>query len=108
MGRLGGETRHQCWGRDLLNLPEGDQGMGMIKPSGSEQIVGLVQGDRILIESKDMTPRMYRYQLGSEFKAELIESPDQPEMLKKLEAYIQTATKSLLDNTAGVVHGTPK
>ena len=45
----------------------------MIKPSGSEQIVGLVQGDRILIESKDMT-RMYRYQLGSEF-AELIESP---------------------------------
>ncbi len=108
MGRLGGQARHQCWGRDLLNLPEGDQGMGMIKPSGSEQIVGLVQGDRILIESKDMTPRMYRYQLGSEFKAELIESPDQPEMLKKLEAYIQTATKSLLDNTAGVVHGTPK
>jgi len=108
MGRLGGQARHQCWGRDLLNLPEGDQGVGMIKPSGSEQIVGLVQGDRILIESKDMTPRMYRYQLGREFKAELIESPDQPEMLKKLEAYIQTATKSLLDNTAGVVHGTPK
>ncbi|MNP12243.1 hypothetical protein D3C76_1044700 [compost metagenome] len=108
MGRLGGKARHQCWGRDLLNLPEGDQGVGMIKPSGSEQIVGLVQGDRILIESKDMSPRMYRYQLGSEFKAELIESPDQPEMLKKLEAYIQTATKSLLDNTAGVVHGTPK
>lgn len=108
MGRLGGQTRHQCWGRDLLNLPEGDQGMGMIKPSGSEQIVGLVKGDRILIESKDMTPRMYRYQLGSEFKAELIESPDQPELLKNLEAYIQTATKSLLDNTAGVVHGTPK
>ena len=107
MGRLGGETRHQCWGRDLLNLPAGDPGVGMIKPSGSEQIVGLVQGDRILIESKDMTPRLYRYQLGREFKAELIESPDQPEMLKKLEAYIQTATKSLLDNTAGVVHGKP-
>ena len=108
MGRLGGETRHQCWGRDLLNLPAGDPGVGMIKPSGSEQIVGLVQGDRILIESKDMTPRLYRYQLGREFKAELIESPDQPEMLKKLEAYIQTATKSLLDNTAGVVHGKPE
>jgi len=108
MGRLGGETRHQCWGRDLLNLPAGDPGVGMIKPSGSEQIVGLVQGDRILIESKDMTPRLYRYQLGREFKAELIESPDQPELLHKLEAYIQTATKSLLDNTAGVVHGMPE
>ncbi|WP_095155557.1 LTA synthase family protein [Pseudomonas sp. Irchel 3E13] len=107
MGRLGGETRHQCWGRDLLNLPEGDQGIGMIKPSGSEQIVGLIQGDRVLIESKDMSPRLYRYQLGSEFKAELIEHPEQDAMLKKLESFIQTATKSLLDNTAGVVHGIP-
>ncbi|MBH3428735.1 LTA synthase family protein [Pseudomonas alkylphenolica] len=108
MGRLGGETRHQCWGRDLLNLPAGDQGFGMIKPSGSEQIVGLVKGDRILIESKDMSPRMYRYELGAKFKAELIESPDQTELTHKLESFIQTATKSLLDNTAGVVHGTPK
>ncbi|WP_409281324.1 LTA synthase family protein [Pseudomonas defluvii] len=107
MGRLGGETRHQCWGRDLLNLPEGDQGFGMIKPSGSEQTVGLVTGDRLLIESKDMSPRMYRYQLGREFKAELIESPDQAELTRKLESFIQTATKSLLDNTAGVVHGVP-
>ncbi|MFK0087763.1 LTA synthase family protein [Pseudomonas sp. NPDC090755] len=108
MGRLGGETRHQCWGRDLLNLPAGDPGFGMIKPSGSEQIVGLVKGDRILIESKDMSPRMYRYELGANFKAELIESPDQKDLTHKLESFIQTATKSLLDNTAGVVHGMPE
>ncbi|MDD2046523.1 LTA synthase family protein [Pseudomonas putida] len=108
MGRLGGETRHQCWGRDLLNLPAGDPGFGMIKPSGSEQIVGLIKGDRILIESKDMSPRMYRYELGGNFKAELIESPDQKDLTHKLESFIQTATKSLLDNTAGVVHGVPK
>ncbi|PSS47875.1 LTA synthase family protein [Pseudomonas sp. BBP2017] len=108
MGRLGGETRHQCWGRDLLNLPAGDPGFGMIKPSGSEQIVALVKGDRILIESKDMAPRMYRYELGGNFKAELIESPDQKELTHKLESFIQTATKSLLDNTAGVVHGMPE
>ncbi|MDN7141111.1 LTA synthase family protein [Pseudomonas sp. JQ170] len=108
MGRLGGETRHQCWGRDLLNLPAGDEGFGMIKPSGSEQIVGLIKGDRILIESKDMSPRMYRYQLGANFKAELIESPDQKDLTHKLESFIQTATKSLMDNTAGVVHGIPE
>ena len=107
MGRLGAETRHQCWGRDLLNLPAGDSGFGMIKPSGSEQIVGLFKGDRILIESKDMSPRMYRYELGGNFKAELIESPDQKDLTHKLESFIQTATKSLLDNTAGVVHGVP-
>ncbi|MCP3752073.1 LTA synthase family protein [Pseudomonas sp. SBB6] len=108
MGRLGGETRHQCWGRDLLNLPAGDPGIGMIKPSGSEQIVGLIKGDRILIEAKDMSPRMYRYELGANFKAELIEAPDQKDLTHKLESFIQTATKSLLDNTAGVVHGTPE
>jgi len=108
MGRLGGQTRHQCWGRDLLNLPPGDPGVGIIKPSGSEQIVGLVQGDRILIESRDMEPRLYRYQLGREFKAEPIHGADQPQLLEKLESYIQTATRSLLDNTAGVVHGTPE
>ena len=108
MGRLGGETRHQCWGRDLLNLPEGDQGIGMVKPSGSEQNVFLIQGDRILMESKDSAPMMWRYQLGRKFSAERIDDADKAVMAQKLEAFIQTATKSLLDNTAGVVHGIPE
>ncbi|MFW3895980.1 LTA synthase family protein [Pseudomonas bharatica] len=107
MGRLGGETRHQCWGRDLLNLPEGDQGIGMVKPSGSEQNVFLIQGDRILMESKDSAPMMWRYKLGREFSAERIDDADKAVMAQKLEAFIQIATKSLLDNTAGVVHGIP-
>ena len=107
MGRLGGDTRHQCWGRDLLNLPEGDQGIGMVKPSGSDQNVFLIEGDRILIESKEAEPRVYRYQLGSEFKAERIEPDDKAQMVKKLESFIQTATQSLLNNTAGVVPGVP-
>ncbi|MNY81556.1 hypothetical protein D3C86_2231670 [compost metagenome] len=55
-----------------------------------------------------MSPRMYRYELGANFKAELIESPDQKDLTQKLESFIQTATKSLLDNTAGVVHGVPE
>ncbi|MFJ7313476.1 LTA synthase family protein [Pseudomonas sp. NPDC098747] len=108
MGRLGGETRHQCWGRDLLNLPAGDPGFGMIKPSGSQQIVGLVQGDRIMIKSENQSPRVYRYELGANFKAELIESADQKDLTHKVESFIQTATKSLLDNTAGIIHGVPE
>lgn len=102
MGRLGGPSQHQCWGRDLLNLPEGDPGFGVIKPSGSEQTVGIVRGDRLLIESKELDPRLYRFQLGSHFEAERIDDPATVEGWKKqLESYIQTATKSLLDNTAG-------
>ncbi|WP_407315726.1 LTA synthase family protein [Pseudomonas sp. nanlin1] len=102
MGRLGGEITHQCWGRDLLNLPEGDKGFGMIKPSGSEQIVGLLSGDKLLVESAEMEPRLYRFQMGRDAKGEVI--PDTGEvagMRQKLDSFIQTATKSLLDNTSG-------
>ena len=108
MGRLGGASQHQCWGRDLLNLPAGDPGFAVIKPSGSEQTVAIVKGDRILVEPRDMDTRLYRYQLGREFGAQLIpdtdaNAADVPQLRAKLDSFIQTATKSLLDNTAGAV-----
>lgn len=102
MGRLGGETRHQCWGRDLLNLPEGDTGFGVIKPSGGEQTVALITQNRVLIEPKDMEPQVLTYTLGRTPHAELIpNAPDTKAMRDKLDSFLQTATKSLLDNTAG-------
>jgi phosphoglycerol transferase MdoB-like AlkP superfamily enzyme len=103
MGRLGGDVRHQCWGRDLLNLPEGDAGLGVIKPSGGDQTVAIVSPERILIQPKDFPPRLYDYQLGADPKAERIPGDSDPVMQKALEAYLQTATKSLMDDTAGVV-----
>jgi phosphoglycerol transferase MdoB-like AlkP superfamily enzyme len=108
MGRLGGESRNQCWGRDLLNLPEGDKGFGVIKPSGGELTVALVTGDRILIEPKEMEPRVYQYELGAKPHAELMpQQADLPQLRLKLESFLQTATKSLMDNTAGVVDNKP-
>ena len=102
MGRLGGTVRQQCWGRDLLNLPEGDLGIGVIKPSGGDQTVALVTPERILIEPKGFEPRLYSYQLGADPKAERIPIDLAPELKAKLEAFLQIATRSLLDNTAGV------
>lgn len=108
MGRLGGEVRHQCWGRDMLNLPQGDTGFGVIKPSGSEQTVAIVTADRILVLPKGMEPKMYQYELGAKPTSAIIpDAPETAEMKKKLESFLQTATKSLLDNTAGVVNGMP-
>jgi phosphoglycerol transferase MdoB-like AlkP superfamily enzyme len=108
MGRLGGDTLHQCWGRDLLNLPEGDKGFGVIKPSGSDQTVALLTADRVLVLPKEMPPKLYQYELGANPKGELIPaSADEAALKQKLESFIQTATKSLIDNTAGVVDGTP-
>ena len=110
MGRLCGEVRHQCWGRDLLNLPQGDTGFGVIKPSGSEQTTAIVTADQILVlpRDKDMGPKIWQYQLGANPHAEVVpDAPRTAELKLKLEAFLQTATKSLLDNTAGVIHGTP-
>ena len=103
MGRVGGEVRHQCWGRDLLNLPPGDEGLGVIKPSGGEQTVAIVSPERILIQPKGFPARLYDYQLGADPKAERVPGDSDPKMQKALEAFLQTATKSLLDDTAGVV-----
>ncbi|MHC8365928.1 LTA synthase family protein [Pseudomonas sp. ZT5P21] len=108
MGRIGGDVVHQCWGRDLLNLPEGDKGFGVIKPSGSDQTVALLTADRVLVLPKEMPAKLYRYELGANPKGEVIPaSADEAALKQKLESFIQTATKSLIDNTAGVVDGIP-
>ena len=102
MGRLGGEVRHQCWGRDLFNLPEGDAGFGVIKPSGNEPVVAIVSGDRMVIKPKEGDLKVYRYQLGGNAHAEVLsEAANQAELKQNLEAFIQTATQSLLENTTG-------
>jgi hypothetical protein len=103
-------VRNQCWGRDLLNLPSGDAGFGVIKPSGSDQTTAIIRDDKILMlpKEKEMAPQMYRYELGANPRAELIpDAPQTGEMKTQLESFLQTATKSLLDNTAGVVDGKP-
>lgn len=108
MGRLGGEVRHQCWGRDLLNLPAGDGGIGVIKPSGGDQTVAIVSPERILIQPKGFDARLYDYQLGAKASATRVDLQQAPDLKHKLEAFLQTATKSLLDNTAGVVDSKPE
>jgi phosphoglycerol transferase MdoB-like AlkP superfamily enzyme len=102
MGFFGGRTRHQCWGRDLLGLPDGDAGFAVIKPSGGDQTVAIVRGDRILVKPRDGEARVYDYRLGRDSRASPVkEAPERAELQKQLEAFIQSATKSLLENSAG-------
>jgi phosphoglycerol transferase MdoB-like AlkP superfamily enzyme len=104
MGRLGGSVRHQCWGRDLLNLPAGDPGYAVVKPSGGEQVVAIFAGNKLLVQAKSVEPKVYSYLLGSDWSASLVEhAPEEADMKHRLEAYLQTATRSLLENTAGAV-----
>lgn len=104
MGRLGGEVQHQCWGRDLLALPAGDPGIGVIKPSGSEPTVALVSGDRIVVKSKDNPSSLYRYSLGKDAHAELLDDKAGKAALEeKMSAFLQVATHTLVTNNAGAV-----
>lgn len=106
MGRLGEGVRHQCWGRDLLSLPASDSGFAIIKPSGSDQTVAMLRGERILVQPKDRPSRLYRYQLGSQPQAILLPPDEMDDSLNlQLRAYLQTATSGLLDNTVGAVDG---
>tara|TARA_Y100001949_G_scaffold155845_1_gene144353 strand:+ start:527 stop:2680 length:2154 start_codon:yes stop_codon:yes gene_type:complete len=99
MGRLGGEVRHQCWGRDLLSLAVNDPGFGIIKPSGSDQTVAMIRGDRVLVQPKEQSARLYRYRLGANPHGErLAPDSDTAQLQRQLEAYLQTATASLLGN----------
>ncbi|AHL74206.1 membrane protein [Stutzerimonas stutzeri] len=102
MGRLGNEVRHQCWGRDLLALDADDRGFGFIKPSGSDQTVAMIRDDKILVQPDGLDPRLYRYSLGHNFKAERLDSPDARKVMgEQLQAYLQAATLGLLANTLG-------
>ncbi len=103
MGRLGGNVRHQCWGRDLLNLPKDDPGFGVIKPSGNDQTVAIIGGDKIVVQSKSKALSSFEYQLWTDPRSrELKHDALEADLKKKLDAFIQVATQSLLDNTTGL------
>ena len=104
MGLLGGDFEHHCWGRNLLALPEGDTGRAFIKPSGTDFTTAFIEGDTILVQPPEATPRLYRYETMPHLVAKPIEDAPQMKKMKTLmNAYIQTATQALLDNRVG--HG---
>ena len=50
-----------------------------------------------------MPAKVWQYTLGANPEAKVVnDSAHEAELKQKLESFLQTATKSLLDNTAGV------
>jgi len=100
---LGRPFVHQCWGRDLLDLPDSDPGFGVVKPSGSNHTIAWLEGDRILVKPANGKPVAGRYRLypTPEYRAEP-GLAEKEELRKKLYAYIVTAMRALLENRTGV------
>ncbi|MCB5285984.1 MAG: LTA synthase family protein [Porticoccaceae bacterium] len=109
LGRLGHNIQHQCWGRDLLALSPFDAGFAVIKPSGSDQTVGLVQGNRLLVWPQSRQPLHFQIDLR---KHQAIATNPSPEESRQstdfLQAYIESASHSLRQNTAGIASAQEK
>ncbi len=102
MGLLGGSFDQHCWGRDLLSLPGDDPGRAVIKPSGTDFTVAIVEGEHILVQAPGGAAQLYSYTINPHMTAQ--PDPDKvraEQMRNLLGAYIQTATKALLDNKVG-------
>jgi hypothetical protein len=94
---------HQCWGRNLLSLDENDAGVGVIKPSGSDMTVALIQGNQLLIKPPRGNELLGRYALSpDEFYERETDKELNDELSGKLAAFIQVAMQSLRDNRTGV------
>ncbi len=100
---LGKPFTHQCWGRDLLSLPESDMGFAVIKPSGSDQTVSLVEGNMIAVKTPGLSSNLGRYQLGMD--PGYIASDDAQQKARlttSMLAYIQVAINALYSGATGV------
>ena len=102
MGRLGNQMQHQSWGRDLLALPVDDQGFAVIKPSGSDQSVAMIEGDNILVWPDEREPELYKYNMPQQSADKFVNKTLTRRLSRALQAYIQTATQSLQKNTTGI------
>ena len=100
---LGKPFVHQCWGRDLLSLPEDDPGVGIIKPSGSDATVALLRGDRITIKPPGGNARTGSYSLYPQERYSPDASPaDAGKSATELSAFIQVAMQALHASQTGL------
>lgn len=102
LGLLDSSAQHQCWGRDLLNLPKGDDGFAVIKPSGGEATVGRIQGDKILTFDHELGSHLYGYSLTVPMATPIHDEPLAEDFLGSLHAYVQTALAGLKANSTGL------
>ncbi len=101
LGLMGRPIRHQCWGRDLMHLQDGDEGFAIIKPSGNEPTVALVDDEYVLTFDHTRGDHLYRYDLAEPAAHPVRDGALSLEMQRRLKAYVQTATTSLRQNTTG-------
>jgi phosphoglycerol transferase MdoB-like AlkP superfamily enzyme len=106
LGLLGVDIPHQSWGRNLFSPLLKDEGFAVIKPSGGDDKVALIEGDRILIKEPKAAPQLFRYSLAFPPHAEPLADTEQAgTMSRRLDAYIETGLLALKSRRLGVPPG---
>jgi phosphoglycerol transferase MdoB-like AlkP superfamily enzyme len=105
-GLLGIDDPTQAWGRNLFSPALKDPGFAVIKPSGSEEVVALIEGDRLLMRGPKSRPRLFHYSLTTPPGEPADEAARDPErvaqMEKRLLAYVQTGILTLRSRHLGL------
>ena len=103
VGLLGKPFVHQCWGRNLLSLEDNDPGMGVVKPSGSDQTLALIRGEQLLIKPPKGKELLGHYAFyPDEFYRQENDDQLNEDLSSKLAAFIQSAIQSLRGNRTGI------
>jgi phosphoglycerol transferase MdoB-like AlkP superfamily enzyme len=106
LGLLGMNDSQQGWGRNLFAAAPDDRGFAVIKPSGGEDRVALIEGDYLLEVAPKEKPRLYRYNLGHppSVSENILREHEAlaDEMEKRLHAYVETAILSLHKRALGI------
>jgi phosphoglycerol transferase MdoB-like AlkP superfamily enzyme len=109
LGLLGVNAPHQGWGRNLFSPNLQDEGFAVIKPSGGEELMALIEGDRLLLVAPKEKSQLYRYDLGFPPAGSQDLYRDEKEsakaMEKRLLAYVQTGILALRARSLGLPDG---
>ncbi len=106
LGLLGLAVPHQAWGRNLFAPDLADEGFAVVKPSGGDDLVALIEGEYVLVREPKGNPLLYRCDFGFPPQVELLakgaEAERRAAMLKRMQAYVETGLLALRGRRLGV------
>ncbi|MDH4227362.1 MAG: LTA synthase family protein [Deltaproteobacteria bacterium] len=105
---IGSDAPHQGWGRNLFSQALKDKGFAVIKHSGGDENVAIVEDNRIYIVAPKEKPVLYEYDTKHPPKSVVIpegkETERRGKMAKELKAYVEEGLNALKERKIGVHH----
>ena len=104
LGLLHVRAINQAWGRDLFRPCSESAGWAVVKPSGGNPTVAMINGDEFLVEAPGLNPVLYDFSLYPWHVNQLTiqDHPMASILERQLESYVETGIRTLKAHRAGV------